>query len=262
MSTAEIDVAEQGVGIAGGGPPDTGQTRRAALVRAEVGGPDMSGLSGEHRGTTRSGRDRNRCRWRPTSVPMNAFALEAQLDRELLELAHADDLPRVLAILVSLTGARFAYVEASGVCATSDRDLDAAALRATLPPQLLRRARLGAHVTGCASANDGHLEAVLCSAIAPVGGALYLQGRGPFHIAAHAHALRVARRIGERALLGVVEHQPLELHAATREFQRRHVLAALDRNHWSVTEAARELKVARSYVYKLIALHELRRDVH
>ncbi|HWU86746.1 MAG TPA: sigma-54-dependent Fis family transcriptional regulator [Kofleriaceae bacterium] len=45
---------------------------------------------------------------------------------------------------------------------------------------------------------------------------------------------------------------PVSYHEATRQFQRRFVLEALERNHWNVADTARELELARSYVYNLI----------
>jgi transcriptional regulator with GAF, ATPase, and Fis domain len=89
------------------------------------------------------------------------------------------------------------------------------------------------------------VQAVLCVPIAPVGGVLYLQGRDPFGADARDHALRVARRIAERVLLGHADTDRLGLHEAMRAFQRRHVLAALERNHWNASTVARELRVAR-----------------
>ncbi|HEY4242047.1 MAG TPA: sigma-54-dependent Fis family transcriptional regulator [Kofleriaceae bacterium] len=55
------------------------------------------------------------------------------------------------------------------------------------------------------------------------------------------------------------EPQTLTLQQATRKFQRTHVLAALERHDWNVTEAARELDLARSHVYNLINEFELRK---
>jgi transcriptional regulator with GAF, ATPase, and Fis domain len=57
------------------------------------------------------------------------------------------------------------------------------------------------------------------------------------------------------------EHdEPVTLQQATRAFQRRHVLDALEKNNWNVTETARELDLARSHVYNLINDFELRRE--
>ncbi len=50
------------------------------------------------------------------------------------------------------------------------------------------------------------------------------------------------------------------LQLATRQFQRRLVLEALEKNDWNVTETARELDLARSHLYNLINDFELRRD--
>ncbi len=49
------------------------------------------------------------------------------------------------------------------------------------------------------------------------------------------------------------------LQDATRQFQRRHLLQALESNDWNVSETARELDLARSHVYNLINDLEIRR---
>ena len=56
------------------------------------------------------------------------------------------------------------------------------------------------------------------------------------------------------------EPEPQTLQQATRQFQRRHVLEALEKNDWNVTETARQLDLARSHLYNLINDFELRRD--
>jgi transcriptional regulator with GAF, ATPase, and Fis domain len=54
------------------------------------------------------------------------------------------------------------------------------------------------------------------------------------------------------------EAEAVTLQEATRQFQRRIVLEALDKHDWNVTEAARDLGLARSHVYNLINDFELR----
>jgi len=54
--------------------------------------------------------------------------------------------------------------------------------------------------------------------------------------------------------------EPQTLQQATRQFQRRFVLEALEQNDWNVRETARELDLARSHLYNLINDFELRRD--
>ncbi len=53
---------------------------------------------------------------------------------------------------------------------------------------------------------------------------------------------------------------PVTFQDATRRFQRRHVLEALERNDWNVAETARQLELARSHVYNLINEFALRRE--
>jgi Nif-specific regulatory protein len=49
-------------------------------------------------------------------------------------------------------------------------------------------------------------------------------------------------------------------HEATRRFQRHLVQAALLATDWNVSETARRLRVARSYLYRLMDSHSMRRD--
>ena len=95
----------------------------------------------------------------------------------------------------------------------------------------------------------------------------------PGHTRQLAHAIEAAaiRAHGEKAST-LEEHHvfpkaarddqsaPLTLQQATRQFQRRIVLEALQRNDWNVTETARELDMARSHLYNLINDFQLRRE--
>jgi Nif-specific regulatory protein len=45
---------------------------------------------------------------------------------------------------------------------------------------------------------------------------------------------------------------PVTFHEGTRQYQERLVREALERNHWNAAHAARDLDLARSYVYNLI----------
>lgn len=55
------------------------------------------------------------------------------------------------------------------------------------------------------------------------------------------------------------EDAPVNFQEATRRFQRRYVLEALERNDWNVAETARQLELARSHLYNLINDLGLRR---
>ena len=93
----------------------------------------------------------------------------------------------------------------------------------------------------------------------------------PGHTRQLAHAIEAAviRAHGENSTTLREHHifpkaprdqpEPHTLLEATRQFQRRHVLAALEKNDWNVTETARELDLARSHLYNLINDFELRR---
>ena len=52
----------------------------------------------------------------------------------------------------------------------------------------------------------------------------------------------------------------LTLQAATRQFQARVVRDALEQSGWNVVDAARQLDVGRSQLYKLIRAFGLERD--
>ena len=56
------------------------------------------------------------------------------------------------------------------------------------------------------------------------------------------------------------DDRPLTFHESTRRHQKRLVQEALERHDWNVTDAARELGLARSYVYNLIHEFELERS--
>jgi DNA-binding NtrC family response regulator len=64
--------------------------------------------------------------------------------------------------------------------------------------------------------------------------------------------------LGEEAD-GEREPAPLTFQEAMRRFQRNFLLEALEATSWNVSETARRLDLARSYVYDLIQTFELRR---
>jgi Nif-specific regulatory protein len=93
----------------------------------------------------------------------------------------------------------------------------------------------------------------------------------PGHSRQLAHAIEAAviRAHGDKSP-AVLEHHvfpkaerddsnPPTLQQATRQFQRRHVLEALEKNDWNISETARELDLARSHLYNLINDFELKR---
>ncbi|HEY5948021.1 MAG TPA: sigma-54-dependent Fis family transcriptional regulator [Kofleriaceae bacterium] len=56
------------------------------------------------------------------------------------------------------------------------------------------------------------------------------------------------------------DNAPMTFHESTRRHQKRLVSEALERHDWNVAEAARELDLARSYVYNLIHEFKLERS--
>ena len=93
----------------------------------------------------------------------------------------------------------------------------------------------------------------------------------PGHSRQLAHAIEAAviRAYGEKSTTLQEHHifpnarptgtDPVTLQDATRQFQRRHVLEALEKNDWNISETARELDLARSHLYNLISDFELPR---
>ncbi len=77
--------------------------------------------------------------------------------------------------------------------------------------------------------------------------------------------LQCARRGGDRieprdlATSASPSEEKPALHAATADFQRRYIAAILEETDWNVSEAARRLDIARSYLYELIKAHGLGR---
>ncbi|MDQ3336820.1 MAG: sigma-54-dependent Fis family transcriptional regulator [Myxococcota bacterium] len=95
----------------------------------------------------------------------------------------------------------------------------------------------------------------------------------PGHTRQLTHAIEAAviRASGEKSPTLLAHHvfpkqtpaaaaEPLTMQAATRAFQKRLVLEALEKNDWNVAETARELELARSHLYNLINDFDLRRD--
>jgi Nif-specific regulatory protein len=94
----------------------------------------------------------------------------------------------------------------------------------------------------------------------------------PGHVRQLEHAVEagVIRAHGEQAEVLEAHHvfpdseprvdRPLTFHESTRRHQKRLVQEALERHDWNVTEAARDLDLARSYVYNLINEFELERS--
>ncbi len=79
----------------------------------------------------------------------------------------------------------------------------------------------------------------------------------------NAH-LRSSTEITDRDIFPEADATPAadaveSLQEATRRFQRAHVTSMLETSNWNVSEAARRLDVARSYVYTLIRSYGLRR---
>jgi len=94
----------------------------------------------------------------------------------------------------------------------------------------------------------------------------------PGHVRQLANAIEAAviRAHGEKST-SVLEHhvfperardgaETMSFEEATRRFQRRYVLEALEHNDWNVAETARQLELARSHLYNLIHAFSLERS--
>ena len=93
----------------------------------------------------------------------------------------------------------------------------------------------------------------------------------PGHVRQLEHAIEagVIRAHGDKSTVLEAHHvfpeaekadAPLSFHESTRLHQKRLVVEALERHDWNVADAARELDLARSYVYNLIHEFKLERS--
>jgi Nif-specific regulatory protein len=98
------------------------------------------------------------------------------------------------------------------------------------------------------------------------------EAQWPGHVRQLEHAIEagVIRAQGEKKSVLETHHVfpeheardegPMSFHESTRLHQRRLVHEALERHDWNVAEAARDLDLARSYVYNLIHEFKLERS--
>lgn len=93
--------------------------------------------------------------------------------------------------------------------------------------------------------------------LAPIAGIIYLRRATPFAAADREVLELFGRRVTE-ALLQCHRVDGISLEDATMRFRRQQILATLERTKWNVSKSARELVVARSYLYKLIQALNLR----
>ena len=205
--------------------------------------------------------------------------------RRLLDLSGPEDVPHVLRgaggvldILVRLTGAELAYLEVLGGgielrVGHGAADGDADAVEPRISREILRLALSRIEeVTSPSALGDerfstfegvvrNQVRAVACVPVASLPGALYLQGQRPFSPVALDLTRLCARHVGEQLIQHQSRDERLPLHRATRMFKRRHLLAALSRAEWNCSRAARELGIARSNLYKLMALLDIQEQV-
>jgi Bacterial regulatory protein, Fis family len=210
----------------------------------------------------------------------SGIGLETTLYRRLLDLSGPEAIEHVLqgvvGMLTRLTGADLAYLEVTGRGqgfqigdVTGTRDIEA--IHARISREILRLVMARLEPISTASALDderfrelegvrrNQIRAVLCVPLEPIAGALYLQGPEGFSSIDLERVALCSRQISEQLLRWPLGADRLAFHRATQLFQRHHVRSALERTNWNIAEAARELEVARSYLYKLISTLKLRR---
>ena len=77
--------------------------------------------------------------------------------------------------------------------------------------------------------------------------------------AAGDDAIRRAHLFPDEAVGGEAPAADRSFDAATRKFQKQHLLEVLEATSWNVAEAARVLDLTRSHVYNLLNMHGIRR---
>lgn len=209
-----------------------------------------------------------------------APSLDSIFYKRLLELDLSDprdveqELHAALRFLADVTGSDLAYLEISDIghemqigyaARTQDEPLLAEPRQLLLanaeapdgPPAA--QTQLAAHSSPSLSleALQQPLAATAWVRLAPITGVVYLRRPTPFTPAGLEALELFARRITEEL---VQSHgaESLSLQTATQRFKRHRVLTALERTKWNISKAARELVVARSYLYKLIHQMNLR----
>lgn len=184
-----------------------------------------------------------------------------------------------LDLIVELAQARLAYVELrSSTGARYERghgcnDDDLETIRKTLSttiiervitssePLILDSAFDDARFADAGSVKQNEIRQVIVFPVGkdPTCGVVYLQGRSgePMKPTIQARVANFARDLAPVTdrLLGVAI--PLEQDA--REVRRRRTLEALTRHNWNYADAAAELGVARSHLYRLVHQHGLKK---
>lgn len=166
----------------------------------------------------------------------------------------------VLLLLVELAGAGMAYVEVideGGMAVLRGHSCagdDLPTIRGALSADVVLRA-MEKKQTVCQ-------QAILCVPIASAGlvGFIYLSGSGDFSPIDCFHVELLARQLMQRHAQHAVSAAPRSFHQATKFYQRRHVLEVLEQMDWKMTAAARKLGVARSHLYRLVELLQLKRS--
>lgn len=183
--------------------------------------------------------------------------------RHLLELttdiALEPLLDELMALLVKMANAQFAYIEVvdgDGIAMLrghSHAGDELSAIRTRLSASIVLRATEKKQTV--------RHNATVCVPIASadVVGLIYLQGSASLSTADCANAELMARQLTQRHARQTAGSAPRTFHQATKFYQRRHVLEVLEQMDWRMTAAARKLGVARSYLYRLVELLQLKR---
>lgn len=202
---------------------------------------------------------------RPMLVNQASPSLESTFYKRLLELDLSTStnveptLQAALRILAQVTGADLAYLEVSDLgqylqVGYAAHTHELAPLLAQPHQLLLDAAYIEDGAALVVRAPQQPLAATAWLRLAPITGIVYLRRPAPFS----ASDLEALELFARRVAAELVQHHGatgFALQTATQRFKRHQVLAALERTHWNISRAARELAVARSYLYKLI--HQL-----
>lgn len=81
----------------------------------------------------------------------------------------------------------------------------------------------------------------------------------PFSAADRTRVALIARQLATRLELLAVTDEALSYREAMRQFKRRFLQEALERNNWNIAKTARQLDIRRAHLYNLLADHGLRR---
>jgi hypothetical protein len=200
-----------------------------------------------------------------------------RVTRYLERLAELDDhtpvepiVDAALEILVAITGARLAYIDAPSATQFSLRAVyprgDIDAIRWSVPRGIVRTAldecrtinTAGAatddRFANLGSVRENDIQAVLCTPVKVQGllGVIYLEGVTAFSEFHRDLVEGLARKLGRRLAWPITPAAHMTMQQATEAFRRWFALEVLERTGWKGTAAAEALGISRSTLYELV----------